>query len=283
MALDPSGPDRASTRAPIGLIVLSGDTAGTLGSMTEMHDVLSRSREGCRWKAYDGISNMGWLLENEDREIGEPEDVLHVRANAGVTTIRTVMNGRSLELHVPMDRSIADEGESLAEHAASVLETTVERMLAICGRRSPGTDAGTTRLGDDDSEWRIALSVLAVRNVFRSGTPRSSTEVVHYVTMHTPWTAAVLQNGQCFELDLPTEDRNRFESVAPSSLRIVHDTNFMTTDPTSGRAASLVNTTVRIDALGTWPQDDDDIAKIDDPIRTMRAVAMAVDAGAMSA
>jgi hypothetical protein len=283
MALDPSGHDRASTRAAIGLIVLSGDTAETLGSMGEMRDVLSRSREGCRWKAYDGISNMGWLLENEDHEIGESEPVLHVRATGGGTTVRTIMKGRSLELHVPMDKSIADEGESLADHAASVLETTITRMLAICARRSPGTDAGTTRLGEDDSEWRIALSVLALRNVFRSGTPRSSTEEVHYVTMHTPWTQAVLQNGQCFELALPREQRDRFESIAPSSLRIVHDTSFMTTDPTNGRAASLVNTTVRIDALGTWPHDDDDVAKLDDPMRTMRAVAMAVAAGAMTA
>lgn len=155
---------------------------------------------------------------------------------------------------IPEDRL---EGYDLHAHGAETIRLVLDAIgtLAPCAPR---------RLGESQNDWLVAAAVMAKPH----GEPWS-------ILLPTPWSPLVVIAEGDGNVPVPQDLVDGFTAAAPSGVCLITQN--------AGPAGSPI-VSVNINVIGAWTGTDTGSIDIEgDPVVTMRAVARAVEIGAVPA
>lgn len=267
----------ASSR-PIDLLTFRDDNRSGIRGLRDLisyiRGMLARDDPENGWDRQDDSGDPGrhrWILDERTREIGDPVDVVEVGLRNDNVSIRIIDKDRHT-VFVALCPGLRQDPRAIIAAFLGMADS-VEAALDVLP--SDGTDGdGDRRFGSASTEWLTAASVLASRHLERTRVDGDD-RTVRSVSTPTPWSTSILTASDGEAIPVPAGIRERFDAACPIMILVC-----MTEPPRTKKGAvqsmlEFAPMTCRPGMALDPPNHSHDV------LGTMRAIAMAVEAGAM--
>lgn len=196
-----------------------------------------------------------------ERMTGDPEDRPYACAHRSVSEPHEVhqasydvMGDDRLTVWLPIPEDRLD-GHDLHAHGAETIRLVLDAIATLPA-------SAPRRLGENQNDWLIAAAVMATPH----GEPWS-------IMLPTPWSPLVVIAEGDGNVPVPRELIDGFTAAAPSGVCLI-------TQDAGPPGSPIVS--VNVNVIGAWTGTDANSVHVaGDPMITMRAIARAVEMGAM--
>lgn len=269
--------DAASSR-PIDLLAFRDDNRSGLRGIRDLlsyiRGMLARDDPENRWDRQDDSADPGrhrWTLDERTREIGDPVDVVEVGLRDDNLSIRIIAKDRNA-VFVALRPGLPQDPRAII---AAFLDMAAAVETALDVLPSDGTDDdGDRRFGTASTEWLTAASVFASRHLDRNRV-EGDDRTVRSVNTPTPWSPSILTASDGRPIPVPSDVHERFDAACPSMVIVALTEPPRTKKGPMQSMLEFAPMTCRPGMALDPPNHSHDL------LGTMRAIAMAVEAGAM--
>lgn len=266
----------AASSRPIDLLTVEDRDGHGVRRLRDLLDdlrrALAREHPENRWERQNEPSEGGrrrWILDEPAREIGDLLRVIEIGLRGDDLGVRIVEPGLSATLLAPRPGP-AREPDAIVPGLLAMLDAVGTALEVL---PSGGTDAaGLVRFGAAPAGWLLAARVLGERHL-ETGRGVDDHRTVLSASTATPWSPSIVEATDGRPIPMPEGVRERFDAACPIMVRIEF------TGPDRARSVQMF-TTLKISPVIHRAAAGDD-GRHHDALSTMRAVAMAVEAGAM--